>query len=471
MSGLRFPIRIGIDDSNRKWWIVDAAGGSLAIFLLDEILVGVSLPTIRDELGTSQLVAQWVVNASVLAFTASVAASGRLGDLLGHRVVYIAGALTLVVGALAAGAAQSGEWLIASRVVMGIGTAAMLSMGIAMTGITFARHERGFAIGIYSLIGATAAGIAPFLGGVITELASWRWIFFLNVPLTTTVVAIVAAAWHAPPRAVRPARFDLRGLVLLLLFLVPLVVALMQSPVWGFGSPAFIVLIGVAALALVGFVFAERRVAAPLIDFELFRSPTSIGSNLVIFCAQFAKITVLVFGAIFLQDRLDMSPLEAGAALLAATAPGWVASVVAGRMTDRIGTRTPVLLGVGAMAVALVALTLLIPDERYAALVPALLVFGFALPFFFVPPRTAIFNLVPEDSRGEASGVMTTVQMLGGALAIAVLGSALLDSDSYVPVFGITAGVTLAVLAAVFFLVERPARRRSASLGEPAAES
>ena len=227
-----------IDDSNRRWWVLAAAGGSLAIFLLDEIMVGVALPTIRDELDTSQLVVQWAVNAFVLAFTAAVAATGRLGDLLGHRVVLLVGAAMLAGGAIAAGAAQSGEWLIAGRAVMGLGTAGLFSMGIAMVGIAFAQNERGFAIGIYSLIGAAAAAIAPFLGGVITDLASWRWIFLLNVPLAGVVAAIMAAAWHAPQTARPPARFDLRGLVLLVLFLVSLVLALMQSPVWGFASPA-----------------------------------------------------------------------------------------------------------------------------------------------------------------------------------------------------------------------------------------
>ncbi len=454
-SGLPRPWN---DESKRRWWILAAGGGSLAIFLLDEIMLGVALPTIRDDLDTSQLVVQWAVNAFVLAFTAAVAATGRLGDLLGHRVVLIVGAAMLAGGAIAAGTAQSGEWLIAGRAVMGLGTAGLFSMGIAMVGIAFAKHERGFAIGIYSLIGAAAAAIAPFLGGAITDLASWRWIFLMTVPLATVVTAIMAAAWHAPETAMRPARFDLRGLVLLVLFLVPLVLALMQSPVWGFASPAFAGLIVVSALALVAFVWVETRVSAPLIDFSLFRSATSVGSNLVIFCAQFTKMAVLVFGAVYLQDRLGMSALATGAALMAATAPGWIASIVAGRMTDRTGARAPILIGVGAMAISLVFLTLLVPGERYIPLVPGLLLFGFALPFFFVPPRTAIFNLVPVHSRGEASGVMTTVQMLGGALAIAVLGSALLDTDSYVLIFGITAGVTIAVWAAAFLLVERPAR-------------
>ena len=459
--------RLGINESNRRWWILAAAGGSLAIFLLDEILVGVALPTIRDDLGTSQLVAQWAVNAFVLAFTAVVAATGRLGDLLGHRLVLISGAALLVGGAIAAGTAQSGEWLIAGRAVMGLGTAGLFSMGIAMVGIAFAQNERGFAIGIYSLIGASAAAIAPILGGVITDLATWRLIFFLNVPLAVAVVAIMTTAWHAPVAATQAARFDRRGFLLLLLFLIPLVLALMQSPVWGFSSPAFVALIVVSALALVGFVWVERRVTAPLVDFNLFRSPTSVGSNVVIFCAQFAKMAVLVFGALYLQDRLNMSPLEAGGALVAATAPGWIASIVAGRMTDRIGTRAPTLLGVGAMAISLIVLTLLLPDERYVVLIPGFLLFGLALPFFFVPPRTAIFNLVPEHSRGEASGVMTTTQMLGGALAIAVLGSALLESESYVVVFGITTGVTLAAWATAFLLVERRPTPQSKPSDQP----
>ena len=161
-----------INDANRKWWVLAAGGLSLAIISLDEIFIGVALPTIRDELGLSQLSAQWVVNSYVLGLTAFVAAGGRLGDLLGHGRVFISGAVVLLLGTVAAGFAESGGWLIAARAVQGMGTATMLSLGIAMIGLAFAENERGQAVGIYGLLAAVPSAAAPFVGGALTDLDS-----------------------------------------------------------------------------------------------------------------------------------------------------------------------------------------------------------------------------------------------------------------------------------------------------------
>ena len=445
-----------ITDANRKWWILVAAGLSLAIISLDEIFIGVALPTIRDELGISQLGAQWVVNSYVLGLTAFVAAGGRLGDLLGHGRMFVTGAAILFVGTIAAGFADSGGWLIASRAIQGVGTATMLSLGIAMVGLVFAEKERGQAVGIYGLLASGPAAIAPFVGGALTDLVSWRWIFFITLPLIAVVITIVVVGWRQPERAPERSSFDTRGLGLLLLSIVPLVLALMQAPDWGWGSSPVITLLAVAAISLSLFIRAETRVSHPLIDLRLLQQPAILGADLVIFAAQFTKLAVLVFGALFLQDQLGMSPLLAGTALLAALIPVMLTAVLSGRLTDRYGARLPTLAGIIGTGVALAWIALATLGESYVLLIPGLMLWGLALPFVFNPPYTAVLNAVVAEKRGQASGVATTGRQLGGVLAVAVLGAVLIGSDDYALVFGLAAGVTFAVGVAAYLLIEPP---------------
>jgi len=448
--------RLGISEATRRWWIVAAMGSSLGIVLLDEVLVGVALPTIRDELGLSQVGAQWVVNAYVLALTAFVAAAGRLGDIFGHRWVFTAGGAAVCAGSLGAGLADAAGWLIASRIVEGLGAATILSLSLAMTGIAFGEHERGTAVGVYGFIAAILAAVGPILGGVLTDLVSWRWIFFLNLPLMLAILAVVAVVWRdAPAAAVRP-RLDVAGFAAFLGFLVPLVVALMEAPEWGWGSAPVLALFAASAAGLALFVSIERRVRDPLIDVGLLR-PQFVGANLVILCAQFSKMAVLVFGALLLQDRLGMSALAAGTALLVAMIPPVITSLWSGRLTDRIGPRLPILAGVTVMVAALLWLAVFASQDSYALLVPGFLLWGIALSFLFNPAYATILGAVAAGQRGQASGVTATGRQLGGALAVAVLGAVLLSAGGFPAVFAVAAAVTVVGWVATYFLIDRPA--------------
>jgi EmrB/QacA subfamily drug resistance transporter len=430
-------------------------GVALGIVLLDEVLVGVALPTIREELGLSELLTRWVVNAYVLAVAAFVAAAGRLGDIVGHRPVFIAGGAALCLGSLGAGFADSATVMLASRAVEGVGAATMLSLSIAMTGIAFADHERGEAIGLYGLIAAILAAVSPLIGGVLTDLVSWRGIFFLNVPLMLGLMVVVAIFWRDVEVATARPRLDLGGLAALLGFVVPLVIALMEAPERGWGSAEVLVLFAISAAVLALFVSIERRVRDPLINLELLRPPTVVGANAVIFCAQFSKVAVLVFGTLLLQDRLGLSPLGAGVALLAAMVPQVVVSVASGRLTDRLGPRRPMLGGVAVMVVALLWLAVFSSQDRYVLLLPGFLLFGASIPFFYNPGYTTILNAVAAGQRGEASGVTSTGRQLGGALAVAVLGAVQAATDGFAAVFAVAAAITVAVWFTAYLLIDQ----------------
>ncbi len=452
--------RLRIDDDNRRWWILAAAGMSLIVVVLDETMIGVALPTIRDEFGMSPTLSQWVVSAYVLALTASVAAGGRLGDIVGHRPVYVGGAVVLAVGTLVVALAQSSVTILAGRVIQGLGTATLFAIGIAMIGIAFPAKQRGIAFGIYGLVGTTFNLWTPLVAGVVTDLASWRWLFYASLPIVAATALIVALAWREPePARARRPSFDTVGLGLLLVFLVPLVLALMQAPDWGWTSASVLGLFALSGVGLATFVRAEERARDPLINLSLVRIPTVAGSDLVYFCGQFTKIAVLLFGALYLQDDLGFSALEAGAALLAATVGLPLTAILAGRLTDRHGPRMPMLAGLVAMIASLVWLAIFVPTDSYVLLAPGFFVYGLSLSFFFSPPQTAIMNAVPAESRGETAGVAAMTRTLGGTLAVAILGSVLVATGSFAAVFWIAAGVTIAAFITAYLLVERPSTR------------
>jgi MFS family permease len=340
--------------------------------------------------------------------------------------------------------------------VQGLGTAAILSLGVAMIGIAFPQHERGLAVSVYGLIGAAPAAFGPLIGGLLTDVASWRGVFLINLPLVAVMITVVALAWHEPERGSARSSFDARGLALLLASLVPLVLALMQAPVWGWGSSAVIGLLVVAGAALAAFVRVERRTPHPLIDLDVLRKPTVVGANLVLFCAQFSKIAVLVFGAFYLQDQLGMSALIAGAALLAAMVPTLLTTIWSGLLTDRLGSRRPTLAGVVGTTLSLALIAIAVPAGSYVMLLPGLVLWGVALPFLFNPAWTAVLNAVVAEKRGEVSGVTGTGRMLGSTLAVAVLGAVFVASGSFPAVFWIAAAVSATVWAAAFLLIERP---------------
>jgi MFS family permease len=241
-----------INETSRKWWILAATGGSLGVVLFDGAIF-VALPTVRDELGLSGVDTQWVVNAYVLTLTVLVAAAGRIGDIVGHRAVFVSGSAVLAIGSVWVGVAGAGGELLVARAIQGAGTAGLLAAGIAMTGIAFAERERGMALGVYGLIGSAAAAVAPFAGGLATDAASWRLIPLANVVLILALVALVLVAWREPERDPARTALDGLGLLTLLGFLVPLVVALMQAPAWGWGSTSVFCLLLLSALGLLSF--------------------------------------------------------------------------------------------------------------------------------------------------------------------------------------------------------------------------
>ncbi len=433
-----------------RWWLLIAMGLSLGLVLLDETAVGVALPTMQHDLGMSRTGGHWVINAYLLVFTGLVTAAGKLGDLLDLKRLFLAGLALFAVSSILCGFAQSATWLIVMRMVQGIGAAIVFPGCVAIISKIFKPEERGLAYGIQTGMAGLFLCSGPLLGGSLTELISWRWIFWINLPVVAFLSLVVAILLHLPKRETKPAgHFDILGLVTLLATGVGLITATMQGPDWGWLAAPTLALFAVGIAALWAFIKVERRQDDPLIDISLFAKPFFTEAKVTIFSGQFSKLTVVIFGAIYLQRAQGLSPIDAGLLILIGVFPSLPMALLVGRISDRIGSGRVMLIGLSVNLAAQLTLLLAVLIDSVTLFVAAALAWGLALPAHYVAPRRAAMNIVEEHQHGQAGGISVTAQLLGGTVAVAVVGAARLMTDSFASLFVITSLLAFLVLIAV----------------------
>ena len=410
-----------ITDANRKWWVLVAMTGSLSMILLDQTVVGVALPSIQDDLDLSQTQVQWVVNAYLLAIAALVAVGGRLADMFNPVRMFILGVVVFAVGSALTGLAQDEAWIISARALQGVGAAMMIPPSGAIVINEFPISERGRSMGIYAGVSMIFLTLGPLIGGVLTEW-TWRAVFWVNVPVAVLTVLLTLAS--KPSREVKPdQRLDVRGIVTLVPGLIALVLALQQSATWGWSDPRTLGLLIGGGCLLGVFLVVELRVSQPLVELRLFRGRNFIGDNTVLFFIQFALIGLTVFGAIFVQDILGFSAIEAGLSLLALTLPLALVAPRAGKIYDRIGPRLLVGTGSALVAGGLFWSAAVLSKQSYPWLVPGYVVMGIGIGLVMGPANTDGMNAAARELRGQASGVIQTVRQIGGTIGLAIMGT------------------------------------------------
>ena len=412
-----------ITDDNAKWWTLGAMCFALFMIMLDNTVVNVALPSIQRDLGSSLSGLEWTVNAYTLSFAVLLATGGRLGDIFGRRRTFLIGVVIFAASSAAAGLAPGTGTLIASRVVQGIGGALMMPATLSIVTNAFEPHERGKAIGTWAGVSALALAIGPVLGGLLTEHVSWRAIFYINIPVA--IGAVVATLF-----AVRESRdetvgrdVDYIGVATLTAGLTALVLALIEGNAWGWGSPAIIALLGGSALLLIAFVLVEQRVSHPVVEFPLFASRNFVGANLVALIVTFSMLAQFFFIALYMQNILGLSPLEAGVRFLPATLMIVAVAPIAGRLTDRIGPRWLIGTGLTLVSVALYWLTTIDVGTTYGDIWPSFVLMGIGMALVMSPMSTAAMNAVVVAKAGVASGILSMNRMIGGSLGVAVIGA------------------------------------------------
>lgn len=436
-----------------RWWLLGAMGAILGVILLDETAVGVALPTIREELGLSEISAHWVVNIYLLTLACLAAATGRIGDIIGIRVLLTTGLLVFGVASVVSGFAPNGLTLLLARGIQGVGAAAIFPLSLTLIALSFDGAERGKALGIYGAIGTCFLAAGPLLGGALTSGLSWRWIFWINPVVVTCVAFIVWRFWRDPPRQFNE-HFDLTGMLLLVFGLSLMVYGIMQGPEvgWQQGNVLAALVIGVLALAVLVFVESQRK--DPLVEVALFQDSTFTASNLIVGVAQYAKIATFVFGSMYLQTVEGWGPFWAGLALLPAVIPTTCFAPIAGKLSDERGTRWPALVGLVSITGGLSLIAVGMMLKTTAVIFLGYVFFGAAVSLMFVPSQRAVTMSVPHHKQGQAGGIVLSSQLIGGTFGMALCSTILAVTSSHAAVFWLVAFASLMVLIYSYFAID-----------------
>ena len=346
---------------------------ALFMIMLDNTVVNVALPSIQRDLGASLSALEWTVNGYTLSFAVLLATGGRLGDIFGRRLTFMVGVVVFAASSATAGLAPDPTFLILSRVVQGIGAALMMPATLSIVTDAFPASERGKAMGTWAGVSALALAIGPVLGGFLTEHVSWRAIFYLNIPVA---VGAIAAALFAG-----------------------------------------------AGLGLAAFVAIEERVKVPMVEFRFFSDRNFLGAVIVALIVSFAMLGVFFFLALYMQNILGYSPLEAGVRFLPSTLMIVGVAPVAGRLSDRFGARWLIAGGLAIVAASLYSFSGIAVDSNYLDLLPGFTLLGIGIAMTMSPMTSAAMNAVAVEKAGIASGVLSMFRMVGGSLGVAVTGA------------------------------------------------
>jgi EmrB/QacA subfamily drug resistance transporter len=395
-----------------RWVLLAMVLGS-GMASLDATVVNIALPRLGDELDSNFAGLQWVVNGYTLTLASLILVGGSLGDRLGRRRVFTVGVVWFAIASLLCGVAPNVGALVAARMLQGVGGALLTPGSLAIIQASFHPEDRARAIGAWSGLGGVTTAIGPFLGGWLVDVASWRWIFLLNLPLAALVVWI--AVRHVPEsRATDVAGpLDVPGAVLGAFGLAGATWGLIEES-WALG--------GVGVAGLVAFVVVEARRKHPMLPLGIFRSRQFSAANLVTLFVYAGLAAVLFLLGIVLQESLGYSPIEAGLATFPITMIMLAFSARAGELAQRVGPRLPMTLGPLAIAAGLVVMTRVEPGQSYAAgVLPGVLVFAGGLALTVAPLTATVLAAADARHSGVASGVNNAVARVGGLLAVAAV--------------------------------------------------
>jgi EmrB/QacA subfamily drug resistance transporter len=412
-------------DTVDPWLVVVVVCVAQFMVVLDATIVNVALPSIQRGLRFSPSSLQWVINMYTLIFGGFMLLGGRAGDLIGRKRVFGAGIVLFSGASLLNGLAQSSAMLIAGRGLQGLGAALLAPAVLSIITTTFSDgKDRAKALAIWSAIAAGGGAVGLLLGGVLTDLASWRWIFFVNVPVGVALAVATVRFVPESPSEQAQRTFDLPGAVAVSAGLVVLVFAIVKSNAYGWGSPRTIGLLAAGVVLLAGFLAIERRSPAPLMRLGIFRLRGLAAADLTLLLTSAAVFATFFFVSLYFQQILGYRPLRAGAAFLPLSAGIAIGATVARRLVPRLGVRVVPLIGLALATAGMIVLTQLPVHGRYLSnLLPGVLALGLGLGLTFVPITLAGTSEVGGEDAGLASGLLNTAQQVGGSIGLAILST------------------------------------------------
>ena len=477
-----------VSQSDRRKWIALLLLCMVQFMVvLDIAIVNVALPSIQIDLGFSQENLQWVISAYSLVFGGFLLLGGRLADILGRRRVFMVGLVIFSVGSLLCGLSWSEGSLIAARALQGLGAATISPAALSILTTMFREgRERNIALGAWGAVGGVGAAAGVLLGGVLVDLLSWPWIFYVNVPVG--IASLIAAPILLPEsKDERRSSFDALGAILVTAGLSILVLAITKGNDWGWSSGRTLGVFAAAAVLLAAFVAQETRTSHPLVPFSIFRLQTLAAANIVMFIMGTALFSMFLMLTLYMQQVLHYSPLETGVGYIAVAGTAIIWANVAAQAVTRVGVKPTLVVGMSVMTVGLVLFTQISLDGSYwKNLFPGFLVIGFGMPLAFVSLTIAALAGTRPDDAGLASGLINTSQQIGGAVGIAILSTVATSTTSdavasgtalpsaltqgFQHAFWVGAGITLAGVIVSLLLV-RGRDMAPAAIPEPVPEA
>jgi EmrB/QacA subfamily drug resistance transporter len=405
-----------------RWRILAVVATAFFMTILDVSIVNVALPSIAKDLHFSRDNLQWVITAYAITFGGFLLLGGRAADLLGRRRVFMVGVAIFTIASLVCGLAQSEGMLIASRAVQGFGGAIISPAALSIVTTTFEEGaDRNKALGVWGALGGSGAAVGVLLGGVLTDYLSWRWIFFVNVPVGVLVLLVTTSIVPESRREGEERHYDALGAVLVSSGLALLVYAISEAPNVGWGTARTIGLLIGAGVLLIAFLVNERRVADPLMPFHIFQVRTVAGANAVGFLLGAVIFANFFLLTLYVQGVLHYSPLKAGLTFLATAGTAVLAAGAAQALTTRFGAKPIIVIGLVLLTVAMVWYSQIPVNGKFVSdLLPGYLLVGVGIAFAFVPVSIAALAGVADREAGLASGLINTSQQVGGAIGTAV---------------------------------------------------
>ena len=406
----------------RRWRALALVGTAFFMTILDVSIVNVALPSIAADLEFSREGLQWVVTGYAITFGGFLLLGGRAADLLGRRRVFMAGVILFTLASLACGLAFSADMLVAARVVQGLGAAIVSPAALSIVSTMFAEGaERNKALGIWGALGGSGAAVGVLAGGVLTEWAGWEWVFFVNVPVGAAVLALTLALIPESRAGMAHRSFDLLGAVTVTASMLLLVFAISKAPDVGWATARTIGTLAASGALFVAFIVTEVRARYPLMPLSFFRIRSVAAANglgLLLGASVFANFFLLT---LYVQQVLGFSALRAGLTFLATAGTAVLSAGVAQALATRLGPKPPMIAGFLLVAGGMLWYTQIPPSGSFGAdLLPGYLLVGVGLPFTFIPISIAALAGVGESQAGLASGLINTVQQVGGALGVGI---------------------------------------------------
>lgn len=403
-----------------QWWILFAT--SLLMFTLnvDLTATNLALPAITLDLNTNLSTAQWIINGSLIACATLTATAGRLGDLFGHRKIYLLGSMMFLLASFVVGASQNGLSIILGRVFQGFSLALCFPMIYVLNYKVFPKTKHGVALGILTTVVGFAQAIGPSFGGFLIQFLSWRWIFFVNIPIVLLSCWVVWKKYSED--SFQKVKIDYAGIVFLALALFCSIYALNQAHNWGLFSILFISLIVLSFIFFSLFIWVERKSSQPIIDLRLFKNKNFTFINLIRGFYNYCFFVILFFMGLFLQNIVGMSAVKAGFYLLFMTVIFGIVAPFYGKLIDKVGIKTPMIIAVIFYIISFGFFLQLTLPFKFTILIPALFFLGLSCGAIMPTSSVGAMSSLPPEKVGMGTGCFFTTMFVSSSLGVAISG-------------------------------------------------